>query len=70
MIKKNEQSKNIEQYAIQNVNNSADKYLDENIIEARTDHDKARELYRNYVGTAETFEERARRIHRFRCGGW
>jgi len=51
-------------------NDSADKYLDENIVEARTDHDKACELYRNYVGKAKTLEEFARRINRFRCGGW
>lgn len=50
-------------------NNSADKYLNENIVEARTNHDKACELYRNYVGSAETFEERRRRINKFR-GGW
>jgi hypothetical protein len=49
---------------------AADKYLDENIVDARTDHNKACELYRNYVGKAKTDEERTRRIHRFRCGGW
>lgn len=48
----------------------ADKYLDENIIEARTDFNKAVDLYRKYVGSAETPEERHRRIQRFRCGGW
>ena len=47
-----------------------DSYLADNIVEARTDHDKAVEVYRNYVGTAETIEERLRRIHEFRCGGW
>jgi hypothetical protein len=70
MKKDNNVSENQAQCAIQKVNNSADKYLDENIVDARTDHDKACELYRNYVGKAETFEERKRRINRFRCGGW
>lgn len=51
-------------------NESADKYLDENILEARTNFNKAANLYRNYVGKAETREERLRRINRFRCGGW
>lgn len=50
-------------------NNEADKYLADNIIEARNNHDKACEVYRNYVGTAETQEERLRRINAFRCGG-
>lgn len=52
------------------VNGSADKYLADNIVDARTDHDKACEVYRNYVGKAETTEERLRRINMFRCGGW
>lgn len=47
-----------------------DKYLANNIVEARTNHDKACEVYRNYVGKAETREERLRRINAFRCGGW
>ncbi len=47
-----------------------DSYLSDNIVEARTDHDKAVEVYRNYVGSAETSEERLRRINAFRCGGW
>ena len=47
-----------------------DDYLAENIIEARKDHDKACELYRNYVRNSETQEERIRRINAFRCGGW
>ena len=47
----------------------ADKYLNENIEEAKTSHDKACEVYRNYVGKAETMEERIRRINLFRCGG-
>jgi len=37
--------------------------------EAKKDFNKACELYREYVGGAETMEERKRRIHRFRCGG-
>lgn len=47
-----------------------DNYLAENIVEARTDDGKAGEVYRNYVGSAETSEERLRRINAFRCGGW
>ena len=47
-----------------------DSYLADNIVEARTDHKKAVEVYRNYVGSAETDEERIRRINAFRCGGW
>lgn len=50
--------------------NADDAYLDANIVEARTDFDKACDVYRNYVGKAETREERIRRINRFRCGGW
>ena len=47
-----------------------DNYLSENIIEARNNHDKACEIYRNYVGKSETYEERLRRINAFRCGGF
>lgn len=47
----------------------ADEYLDKNITEVRTDFNKACEVYRNYVGKAETKEERLRRINIFRCGG-
>ena len=36
--------------------------------EAKKDFDKACDLYRSYVGSAETQEERLRRIHTFRCG--
>ena len=36
--------------------------------EAKKDFNKACDLYRAYVGGAETEEERIRRIHRFRCG--
>lgn len=55
---------------IANASTIADEYLANNIVEARTDHDKACEVYRNYVGKAETSEERLRRINMFRCGGW
>ena len=48
----------------------ADRYLEDNIVEARTDHDKACDVYRNYVCKAETPKERLRRINMFRCGGW
>jgi len=51
-------------------NKKADEYLAENIVEARGDHDKACEVYRAYVGKAETREERQRRINEFRSGGW
>ena len=47
-----------------------DNYLADNIIKARGNHSKATEIYRNYIGNAETQEERIRRIHLFRCGGW
>jgi len=47
-----------------------DKYLEDNIVEARNNHDKACDVYRNYVGKAETWEERKERINRFRSGGW
>ena len=47
-----------------------DNYLADNIVEARTNHDKACEVYRNYVSEAETHEERLRRINAFRCGGF
>lgn len=36
---------------------------------SKTSFDKAVDVYRKYVGTAETPEERAKRIRRFRCGG-
>lgn len=53
-------------------NNNAfdDNYLAENIVEARTNHEKACEIYRNYVGKAETYKERLRRINAFRCVGF
>lgn len=47
-----------------------DDYLEANIVEARDNHEKACEIYQNYVGSSETLEERKRRINRFRCGGW
>jgi len=49
---------------------NADKYLKNNIVKARTDKNKACEIYRNYIGKAETDKERKRRINLFRCGGW
>ena len=45
-----------------------DKMFDAKKSEAKEDFDKACELYRSYVGGAETQEERIRRINRFRCG--
>ena len=35
---------------------------------AKKDFNAACRLYRSYVGSAETLEERKRRIHNFRCG--
>lgn len=52
----------------ENKKDKADKIFDAKKEEAKKDFDKAVDLYRNYVGTAETEEERIRRIHRFRCG--
>jgi hypothetical protein len=46
----------------------ADANFDIKKAEAKSDFDKACDLYRNYVGTAESPEERLRRINRFRCG--
>ena len=46
----------------------ADKQFEEQKSEAKKDFHKACALYRSYVGSAETFEERKRRIHNFRCG--
>jgi len=46
----------------------ADKNFDLNKEDAKTDFDTRCDLYRSYVGKAETFEERKRRINRFRCG--
>lgn len=36
--------------------------------EAKKDFNKACDLYRRYVGSAETQQERIERINRFRCG--
>lgn len=36
--------------------------------EAKTDINKAINLYRRFVGKAETMEEKIKRINRFRCG--
>jgi len=36
--------------------------------EAKKDFNKACDLYRSYVGSAETWEERKERINIFRCG--
>lgn len=49
-------------------NTAADTNFDEKKEEAKKDFDKAADLYRSYVGEAETWEERKRRINRFRCG--
>jgi hypothetical protein len=46
-----------------------DNYLLENISEAKKDKNKAFEVYKNYVGSSKTEEERIKRIHKFRCGG-
>ena len=49
-------------------NTEADNYFESNKQEAKSDFDKACDLYRNYVGKSETIEERMRRIRNFRCG--
>lgn len=36
--------------------------------EAKTDINKAIDLYRSFVGKAETMEEKIKRINKFRCG--
>lgn len=47
--------------------------VEEDIIkafqEAKTNFDKACDLYRNYVGGSTSDEDRSERIRRFRCGG-
>lgn len=51
-----------------NTESEADNFFHSNKKEAKTDFDLACELYRNYVGSAKTIEERMRRIREFRCG--
>jgi len=46
----------------------ADLEFDSKKESAKEDFDKACDLYRSYVGTAETDSERYRRINKFRCG--
>ena len=50
-------------------NKLADEDFKGRIDGAIVDHEKAVDLYRSYVGTAETMNERKRRIHNFRSGG-
>jgi hypothetical protein len=50
------------------INIDADIDFDSKKEEAKTDFDKACDLYRSYVGTSERQEERLRRINKFRCG--
>lgn len=50
-------------------NQQADKDFKSKVKKTQTDHDEAVELYQSYVGSAETPEERIRRIHAFRSGG-
>lgn len=45
-----------------------DKEFENRIKEDKKDFDKSCDLYRSYVCEAETWEERKRRINRFRCG--
>jgi len=49
-------------------NNITDTNFEAKKEEAKKDFNKACDLYRNYVGRAETWEERKRRINKFRCG--
>lgn len=48
--------------------NIYDKNFDSKKEEVKHDFDKTVELYREYVVSAETQEERIRRINKFRCG--
>ena len=50
------------------INEEADAFFDKNKGAAKGNHDKACDLYRNYVSKAKTDKERLRRINRFRCG--
>ena len=43
-------------------------FFDQNKEAAKRDQDAAIDLYKRYVGSAETQEERLRRINKFRCG--
>lgn len=45
-----------------------DEYFQNKKEEAKKDDELAYQLYRNYVGSAKTKEERIRRIREFRCG--
>lgn len=58
----------VEQY-FEETSKSDDTYFNDNIDEAKSDLDKACDLYRKYVGGAETEDERRRRINNFRSGG-
>jgi len=49
-------------------NTQQDADFDSKKEEAKTDFNKACDLYRSYVGSAETRDERLERIKRFRCG--
>lgn len=58
-------------YSVKEESNSkieADELFDNNKEAAKKDFNLACDLYRSYVGKAETREERMRRIQRFRCG--
>ena len=48
-----------------------DKEFDKKAKEVRDNDnlDDIINLYKSYVGKAETYEQRKRRINRFRCGG-
>jgi len=45
-----------------------EKYFQEHKAKAKKDFHKSCDLYRRYVGTASTPEERLERLHKFRCG--
>jgi hypothetical protein len=46
-----------------------DEEFEAQVEEAKKDFDTACNLYRAYVGSSETQEERMQRIKIFRCGG-
>ncbi len=58
----------IKEGSAENKNTQVDQDFDSKKDESKKDFDKACELYRTYVSTAETEEERIIRINLFRCG--
>lgn len=50
------------------IEDNAESYFSNNIEAAKTDFNKAVDLYLNYVGKSETDDQRMDRINRFRSG--